>query len=428
MLTAKGALVEGMFVVLSGRIAITIDRGAGPRKIMEWREGDVTGMLPYSRLVSPPGDSRAEEPSTVLAVHRDHLVAMTRDCHEVTSILVHTMLDRTRAFTSSDLHDEKMISLGKLSAGLAHELNNPASAIERSAAILKDRLEESDRASRALGASSLTDAQLAAAESLRQACMVTRERGVRSPLEEAEREEAITDWLADHGLAGANAEALAETNVTVEALDALAGVVDGPALNAVLAWAAAGCSVRGLASEIQEAATGVSRLVAAIKGFTHMDQAAVAESVDVVLGLSNTVAVVKAKARSKQVAVVIDAEPMLPRVRGFAGELNQIWLNLIDNALDAVPESGRIEIRVGREQHRVLVRVIDNGSGIPAPMRERIFEPFFTTKPVGVGTGLGLDIVRRLVQHNDGEIAVQSEPGRTEFRVLLPVDGEGGSQ
>ncbi len=138
VLTAKGAQVEGMFVVLAGRIAIFVDRGAGPRKIMEWREGDVTGMLPYSRLVTPPGDSVAQEPSTVLAVHRDHLVAMTRECHDVTSILVHTMLDRTRAFTSSDLHDEKMISLGKLSAGLAHELNNPASAIERSAAVLQD--------------------------------------------------------------------------------------------------------------------------------------------------------------------------------------------------------------------------------------------------------------------------------------------------
>jgi signal transduction histidine kinase len=431
VLTAKGAHVEAMFVVLSGRIAIIVDRGAGPRKIMEWREGDVSGVLPYSRLVSPPGDSIAQEPSTILAVHRDHLVAMTRECHEVTSILVHTMLDRTRAFTSSDLHDEKMISLGKLSAGLAHELNNPASAIERSAAILQSRLEDSERASRVLGASSLTDAQLAAAESVRRACMATRERGVRSPLEEADREEAIADWLADHGLDDGSAEALAETTVTVEALDRLAGAVDGLALNAVIKWAATGCSVRGLASEIQEAATGISRLVAAIKGFTHMDQAAVAESVDVVQGLSNTVAVVKSKARAKQVAVVVNAEPGLPHVRGFVGELNQIWLNLIDNALDAVPESGRIEVLANRDQQRVVVRVVDNGTGIPSQIRERIFDPFFTTKPVGVGTGLGLDIVRRLVQHNDGEISVESEPGRTEFRVVLPaagVDGEDGSQ
>ena len=160
------------------------------------------------------------------------------------------------------------------------------------------------------------------------------------PIEEAEREEAIADWLADHGLDAAIAEALAETAVTFEALDRLAGAVDGPALNAVLRWAAAGCSVRGLASEIQDAAMRISGLVIAIKGFTHMDQATVAEPVDLAQGLSNTVAVLRSKARAKSVAVVVKVEPGLPRVRGFAGELNQIWANLIDNALDAVPDGG----------------------------------------------------------------------------------------
>ncbi len=134
LLTKKGSRVEGLFVVLSGRVAIFVDRGAGQHKIMEWREGDVTGLLPYSRLVTPPGDTVAQEPTVILAVDRDHLRSMISECYEVTAILVHTMLDRARVFTSSDLHDEKMVSLGKLSAGLAHELNNPASAIERSAA------------------------------------------------------------------------------------------------------------------------------------------------------------------------------------------------------------------------------------------------------------------------------------------------------
>ena len=125
VLTSKGSPVEGLFVVLSGRIAIFVDRGAGLNKIMEWRAGDVTGLLPYSRLVSPPGDSIAQEPTTILAVHRDHLRAMIRECHEVTSILVHTMLDRARAFTSSDLHDEKMVSLGKLSGGTGARAEQP---------------------------------------------------------------------------------------------------------------------------------------------------------------------------------------------------------------------------------------------------------------------------------------------------------------
>ncbi len=429
VLTAKGAQVEGLFVVLSGHLAMSVDRGAGPHKIMEWWEGDVTGMLPYSRLVSPPGDSVAQESSLILFVPREHLRAMTGACYEITSILVHRMLDRARAFTSSELHDEKMVSLGKLSSGLAHELNNPASAIERDATLLEDRLEDSERASRALGEAGLNETQLAAVDAVRAACACNVESGVRSPIEEAEREEAIADWLTDHGLEISVAEELAETPVTFEALDRLAEAVDGPALGVALRWAAVGCLTRSLASEIQDAAMRISGLVTAIKGFTHMDQAAVPEPVDLRLGLNNTVTVLKSKARAKSVVVAIEVEAGLPRARGFAAELNQIWANLIDNALDAAPGGGRVQVVASREGPYAILRIIDNGTGIPAQIKERIFEPFFTTKPVGLGTGLGLDIVRRLVRHNEGEIAFDSEPGRTEFRVALPLalgDGEGG--
>jgi len=238
----------------------------------------------------------------------------------------------------------------------------------------------------------------------------------------------MADWLADHALDVSTADTLAETEVSFDALDLLAGTVDASVLDAVVRWSAASYSVRSLAEEIQDAATRISGVVTAIKGFTHMDQAAVAEPVDLVQGLSNTVAVLRSKARAESAAVTVDVEPGLPRVRGFAGELNQIWANLIDNALDAVADSGLVDVLAKHEDRRVVVRVIDNGAGITPQIRERIFDPFFTTKPLGQGTGLGLDIVRRLVRHNDGEIAVESQPGRTEFRVVLPVaeiDGAG---
>jgi len=421
VLNAKGAPVEHLYVMLTGHVAIFVDRGAGRHKVMEWRAGDVTGLLPYSRLGNPPGDSVAQEPSELLAIPRSEFNAMIRDCHEITSILVHVMVDRTRHFTSSDLHDEKMVSLGKLSAGLAHELNNPVSAIERSAALLEDRLAEAERAALELGAAKLSDAQFAAIDDVRASCLATPVHGVLSPLQQAEREDAISDWLADHGLDAVIAGPLAETAVTLDALDRIAGAAGGPALGPILRWAAAGCSVRGIASEIQDAAMRISGLVTAIKGFTHMDQATVAAPVDLEQSLGNTVAVLRAKARSKSIAVAVNVEPALPRVRGFAGELNQIWANLIDNALDAVPDAGRVDVSANREQKRVVVRVVDNGAGIPADVREHLFEPFFTTKPVGKGTGLGLDIVRRLVAHNDAEIEVESRPGRTEFRVSLPL-------
>jgi signal transduction histidine kinase len=431
VVTPKGEAVRGMYVVLSGHIALFADRGGGLNKIAEWRDGDVTGLLPYSRLVRPPGDSIAQESSEILVIPKDELRALILECHEITTILVHRLVDRTRSFTSNELHDEKMASLGKLSAGLAHELNNPASAIERGAKLLGERLAESEQAARVLGAARLSDTQFASVDTARQACIGARVQGVRSPIEEAEREESIADWLGEHGLDVALAEELAETAVTFEALDKLAGSVDGATLGAVLRWAAAGCSVRGLASEIQEAAGRIVGLVAAIKGFTHMDQGAAAGPVDLPQGLSNTVAVLKSKARAKSIAVVVDMEAGLPRALGFAGELNQIWLNLIDNALDAVPDGGRVEVlaKCERQPQRIVVRVVDNGPGIPEQIRERIFDPFFTTKAVGSGTGLGLDIVRRLIAHNDAEIAVESKPGRTEFSVALPIarsDGERG--
>ena len=418
-LTRPGTPVQGMWILLSGRLEIFIDRGAGRNKVMEWRAGDVSGTLPYSRLVNSPGESIAAEPTEILVIPREDLGAMPSECPTITSILVHTMLDRSRVFASSELQDEKMISLGKLSAGLAHELNNPASAIERSASILGQRLAEADEAARVVGAARLTDAQLEAIDAVRAKCAASPPKGVRSPIQQAKHEEAIEDWLEEHGVDSKVAGPLADSSVTIQALDHVAGLVDGAPLAAALEWIAAGLSVRSIASEILEAATRITGLVAAVKGFTHMDQASVTGPVDLRESLGNTVAVLTAKAKSKSAEVAIRLEPDLPQVRGFGGELNQIWANLIDNALDAIPPSGKVEVVANQERQRVVVRVIDNGSGIPPEIRDRIFDPFVTTKPVGKGTGLGLDIVRRLVIHNDGEIEVESAPGRTEFRVLL---------
>jgi signal transduction histidine kinase len=421
VLSRKSHPVEGLYIVLSGHLALFADRGSGPTKIIEWRGGDVTGMLPYSRMVTPPADVSALEPVEILAIPRHHLTAMTRACCEATSILVHIMVDRARLFTSSDLQNEKMISLGKLSAGLAHELNNPSSAIERCAALLEDRLEESEEATRDLAAATLSDAQIAAVEAVRRSCIAQQHHGVRSPLEQSDREEAIAEWLAKHGLNAANAPMLADTEVTFESLDQLVAAVERPTLDAVVRWVAAGCAVRNLTSTMQDSAMRISSLVTAVKGFTHMDQANVAEPVDLVPSLHNTVAVLNSQACEKSVAVTLELEADLPKVRGFAAELNQVWGNLIDNALDAAVNGGRVQVLANRENQSVVVRILDDGAGIPKEIRDRIFDPFFTTKPLGHGTGLGLHIARRLVRHNDGAIDFESQPGRTEFRVRLPI-------
>jgi signal transduction histidine kinase len=421
VLSHKGMPVEGLYVVLSGHISLSVDRGSGPQKMIEWRAGDVSGVLPYSRMVNPPGDAVAQEPTEIFALGRESLRALTHQCFEITSILVRTMLDRARHFTSNDLLNEKMISLGKLSAGLAHELNNPASAIERSAALLEDRLEDAGRATRALGAARLSDGQMVSIDAILASCMASRTQSERTCLEQSDREEGIADWLARHRLDTANAAMLADTEVTFEALDQLATVVSGPALDAVLRWAAAKCAAQRLASGIQGAAMRISGLVMAIKGFTNMDQAMVAQSVDLKQSLGNAVTVLQAKAGEKSVDVDVVLEADLPKVFGYAAELSQIWGNLIENALDAVSAGGHVHVSARREGRRVVVRFVDDGSGIRAQDIARIFDPFFTTKPMGQGTGLGLDIVRRLVGHNDGIVEVDSKRGRTEFRVALPM-------
>jgi signal transduction histidine kinase len=206
-------------------------------------------------------------------------------------------------------------------------------------------------------------------------------------------------------------------------LDRLSRTIRGDSLESALRWLAGGANTRSLAGDIDRAATRIHGLVSSVKGFTHMDRAPVAEPVDIRKGLDDTVSMLDGKAGGKSVSITLNIAPDVPHVRGVGVEINQIWMNLIDNAIDAAPDRGRVEVTAVKEGTDVVVRVIDDGHGIPPDIRERIFDPFFTTKPVGEGTGLGLDIVRRIVQWHSGEIDVDSRPGRTEFRVSLPVSG-----
>jgi signal transduction histidine kinase len=422
VLTSRAAgMVEGLFIVLSGQIALHVDRANGREKIMEWRGGDVTGMLPYSRLTVPLGDSSAEMASEIVVIRREDLPSLIRECHGFTSALVHVMVDRARHFTSSDLHADKMASLGKLSAGLAHELNNPASAIARSARLLHEAMTASENGSRALGSLALTSEQRAALDEVRSKAVQPAVQMVRSPIEQADREAEFEDWLLEHGADPEDAGPLAETGITLQMLDGLVRLLQGLELSAALRWLAAGCLTRQLADEIELAASRISNLVDAVKGFTHMDLNTTAGPVDVGEGLAQTLVLHSGKARAKAVSVRMTIESGLPRAQGLVGELNQIWSNLIDNALDAVGPSGNVAITATAEGHQLIVRVIDDGPGIPADIRGRIFDPFFTTKKVGQGTGLGLDIVKRIVQKHRGTIEVESQPGYTQFSVALPL-------
>jgi signal transduction histidine kinase len=378
--------------------------------------------MPYSRGASPPNDVIAEEPTDLLAVHDEVFPEMIRECPSVTTTLVHAMVDRAREFTSSGLRDEKLISLGKLAAGLAHELNNPASAVVRTSKLLTASLTDAEKAARQLASANLTDEQFALIESARMVCSSGSAPSL-SPMERADREDTITAWLADHGADEDCALTLADTGVSVDALDNLAAKISGDALDGALGWITACCNVRALSSEIETASTRIYDLVSAVKGFSYMDHAPSPEPVDIRKGLTDTVTMLASKTKAKGAQVSLNFADDLPRAYAVGAELNQVWMNLIDNALDAIPQNGRVVIKAERQLKSVVVSITDNGPGIPESIQERIFDPFFTTKTVGAGSGLGLDIVKRLLHRHEGAIDVESSPGRTEFQVRLPAEG-----
>jgi signal transduction histidine kinase len=372
-------------------------------------------MLPYSRIKGPPGDVVAEERTTIVAVATEDLPRMIRECHELTAVLVHVMVDRARVFKTSELIDEKMSSLGRLAAGLAHELNNPASAVERSAKMLVAQLDVHDAATRRFCGLNLTDDQCLTINAF------SRPPGeALGPLELSDRQDAIDSWLSAHKVEGLDVEPLVAAGIAQDDLEALARMMPAGKMQVVLSHLSSAQSVRQLAGEIELAAGRIHSLVAAVKGFTFVNQQATPQPIEIGRGLADTVTVLRAKARAKSVEVSVSVSPGLPAVDGYGGELNQVWANLLDNAIDAAP-GGHVRLDADAENGKVIVRITDDGPGIPDEIVHRIFDPFFTTKDVGEGTGLGLDISRRIVQRHRGTIDLHTGKGGTEFRVTLPA-------
>jgi signal transduction histidine kinase len=282
-------------------------------------------------------------------------------------------------------------------------------------------LDDEARAARELAAVRLTDEQLAAVDAVRAQC--AREAPPRTALEAADREDDLAEWLVRHGLGSEAAEALAVSDVTAADLDRLAAALPPHAVGIACRWIASGCAARLAARQIEAATRRIHDLVGAVKGFTFMDRQGVPEDVDVKRGLTDTIVVLENKARAKSATVHLETADSLPRVYGFGSEINQVWQKLVDNAIDAVAPEGHVTITASARGEAIVVRVADDGPGIAEEIRTRVFDPFFTTKPVGLGTGLGLDVARRIIHLHGGDIDFSSQPGRTVFRVRLPFAG-----
>lgn len=415
----QGDAAENMFVMLEGEFQ---SRGEinGEAFSFSISAGEVTGLLPFSRMKKTPVTGRAVTNGRLLRFPANQFPQLVQRMPELATRLVALMSDRIRETTRVEQQRDRLASLGKLSAGLAHELNNPASAAKRAAGQLRQILKKIKDASHELGRRDLTREQKSYVENL-EAAFIQKDEPPPDPLAASDMEEQIDSLLRSHGqddLWQLSAD-LARRGVRPAALESLFANLEPETARAALVRLAASIEIANLLNEIESSTSRISDLVLAIKEYTYMDQSPV-QNVDVIKSLENTLTILNHKLK-KGVEVKRDYQRVPLLVNSFGSELSQVWTNLIDNAVDAMQGKGELRLRVYRDDACVVVEIGDNGPGIPSEVEAHIFEPFFTTKGVGQGTGLGLDTVQRIVRKHRGNIQVESRPGDTRFLVWLPL-------
>lgn len=415
-----------MHIIISGKLLLYFNQNDQRRVAGEMEAGEITGVLPYSRMTQASGNGLALEHTEVLSLHRDHFLEMIQHHHALTQKLVSLMTSRVRDFTRMQSQNEKMISLGKLSAGLAHELNNPAAAVVRSASELKKHLGNVPEKFKRVMLIKVTPEVVDCVTNMLGQKIEGKKTLRLSMMERREKEDAIADWMDDHDIENGFeiAENFAEFGFTEDDLEELHECIGANDIGTVLNWLDGQMATEKLVNEIEEASKRISALVGSVKSYSHMDRANDLEPADIHEGISSTLTLLNHKIKKNNVTVIDTFDTSLPKIPIFVSEMNQVYTNLIDNALDAMEgrEGNTLEIITKRERESVVISVIDNGPGIDETLMNQIFDPFFTTKAVGKGSGLGLDVVRKIVDQHKGSIAVESKPGRTEFRVCIPLN------
>lgn len=419
---AMGAKAEWMFIGLEGAWQFRRETTVTDAPTYTFYAGDISGRIPFSRMVVSPGTGRALVASRLARFPASSFDALLKHIPVLEPRMVALLTDRVREATRREQEYERFLALGKLSAGLAHELNNPVAAAQRSADELKRRVNVIRKATIELVEAGGTARDFAALDALRGAAS-ERTTSSADPLERSTREEAIAAWLVQCGVHEPwfNAAAFAAAGITVEELAAAVSGLRPEACPSALAWLAAHVTVDALTREVAQATERISDLLAAIKSYTQMDRPSDKESISVASSMDTVLALFGERLTQKHVTVHREYAPDLPFVSVFVSEINRLWAVLLSNALDWVPLSGSITVRACREPGGVLAEVVDNGPGVAPEIQDRIWEPFFTTKDVGQGSGLGLDIARRIVSRHAGSIALQQAPGETVFAVRLPA-------
>ncbi len=428
VLIREGDPADALFVILEGEIRGRRESVGPDAPSYVARAGEVTGMLPFSRMTVFPIVSRAVLPTRIARLHKNKFDEMLVRIPQLLPRLIGVLADRIRESSRVDQQREKLVALGKLSAGLAHELNNPASAARRAAQNLRQVMRDLRNANETLDKQNLSCAQREFIDEVeRKAIAGLGTAPALDSLDESDRQDEFAGWLRDHRVESGSqlALGLVDTGLDKSCLDRLAGTFKGPVLGDVLTRIIGSVAAEQLTREIEGATGRISDLVRAVKEYSYMDQQP-EQVIDIHRGIESTLTMLKFRWK-KQVEVKREFDTSLPGVFAHGSELNQVWTNLIDNAIDAMNGKGELRIRTSRELNCALVEITDNGPGIPDSIKPHIFEPFFTTKEMGAGTGLGLDAVYRIVRAHHGDIFVDTKPGQTTFQVRIPFSQPTGT-
>ncbi|HZS58039.1 MAG TPA: ATP-binding protein [Gemmatimonadaceae bacterium] len=419
-----GTPAEYMYFLLAGALEWRrVDRQADAPNFVA-RAGATTGRIPFSRMKTIAGQGRALTDARAALFPASQFAELLQRIPALEPRLVSLLTDRVRETERREHEYERFRLLGRISAGMAHELNNPVAAARQASTELRDRIDAIHRFTIEMVQ---VGVDAAALEGLNRERLevASRRPVVLDPVERSEREEAMTNRLAEAGVPEpwVSAATFVGAGITCDELRDASDCIPEPALKPVLCWMAAAVATDTLVREVSQATARVSDLVNAVKAYTQMDRPSAKEFVDVRKGIEASLAIFQQRLEEKHITISRQFAE-LPQVSVYAGELNQVWANLISNAIDAVDMGGHITLMGCRDgASHVRIDVMDDGVGIPEDLQERVWEPFFTTKEVGQGTGLGLDIVRRIVvRRHEGTVTLQSSPGSTVFTVILPVN------
>lgn len=427
LISKFGDTAESMWIALAGKVDYYMNFNGRQVYYFTFDNDNITGgiggLMPYSRMVTYPGYSYASGEVKLIRLHKKYFHDLEQLNPDFIQKLIGYMTERARVFATTQLHHEKVNALGNLAAGIAHELNNPAAAINRIAHELKKRLIHNYDLTKSLLRGNMTPEHLESLHGL----VLQKKDAINnvvklSALQRINNEDDMAEWLENNGVtARETAETLSEFGFTINEMQHVKNDLGDTAFTGALPWLENLLSSQKILKDLDDASTRISHLVGSIKSHVHMDRTNELQPTNIHQDIENTLTLLGFKIREKNISIIRKFYADLPDIPAYVGELNQVWTNLIDNAIYALENGGNITIETSIDDHNLHVMITDNGVGIPQTIQSQIFDPFFTTKKVGVGTGIGLDLVNRIIKKHNGNIKLASVPGKTEFAISIPL-------